>query len=113
MTVLAEQIALELVDRVAESTKISTTTSSKIITSTLKGFIYKNELHIRCIPVRALFNSKLIHGATVRGDIFAMRVSDQGLTIVPGTAQVQHVEINKDLLEQSARPRVVVTNDPR
>jgi hypothetical protein len=79
------------------------------LTGLLKGFIYKDELYIRCIPVKALFNSNLIHGATVRGDIFAMRVSDQGLTIVPGKAQVQHVILAKDLVQAS----MVLVDDPR
>jgi hypothetical protein len=69
-----------------------TTPTTDIKTKKLTGFIYKGELFIRVIPVKALFNSNLIHGATVRGDIFAMRVSDQALTIVPGKADVVHVE---------------------
>lgn len=60
----------------------------------MKAFWYKEVLHIRVIPAKSLFNSTLIHEVVNRGDIFAMRVSDQQLTIVPGTAQVTHVEVS-------------------
>ncbi len=58
----------------------------------MKSFLYNNELYIRCIPSKALFRSSMIHEVVNRGDIFALRVRDQMLTIIPGTAQVEHSE---------------------
>lgn len=58
----------------------------------MKTFIYKDELYIRVIPAKRLFNSTTVHEVVNRGDIFAVRVSDSTLTIIPGTAQVTHYE---------------------
>ncbi len=58
----------------------------------MKTFLYNNELYIRCIPSKALFRSSMVHEVVNRGDIFALRVRDQVLTIIPGTAQVEHSE---------------------
>ena len=57
---------------------------------TMKTFIYENEIYIRCIPAKSLFKSSLVHEVVNRGDIFAVRVSDQVLTIIPGKSQVEH-----------------------
>jgi hypothetical protein len=35
----------------------------------------------------------MVHEVVNRGDVFALRVKDQALTIVPGTAEVEHVEL--------------------
>jgi hypothetical protein len=59
-----------------------------------KSFIYNNDLYIRCIPAKSLFKSTMVHEVVNRGDVFALRVKDQVLTIVPGTATVEHVEIH-------------------
>lgn len=59
----------------------------------VKAFIYKDEVYIRAVPVKALFRSNMVHEVTVRGDVFAIRVNDQALTIVPGTAEVEHCEL--------------------
>ena len=56
----------------------------------MKTFTYNNELYIRCIPGKNLFKSTMVHEVVNRGDIFALRVRDQVLTIVPGTAEVVH-----------------------
>lgn len=56
----------------------------------LNTFIYNEELYIRCIPAKSLFKSSLVHEVVNRGDIFAVRVSDQVLTIIPGKSQVEH-----------------------
>ena len=56
----------------------------------MKTFTYKDELYIRCIPGKRLFQSTMIHSVVNRGDIFAVRVRDQVLTIIPGDAQVEH-----------------------
>lgn len=58
----------------------------------MKAFLYNGELYLRCIPGKQLFRSTLVHEVVNRGDIFAMRCSDQQLTIVPGTANVAHCE---------------------
>ena len=60
----------------------------------MKCFIYNNDLYIRCIPGKNLFKSTMVHEVVNRGDIFAVRVRDQMLTIVSGTAEVEHTEIN-------------------
>lgn len=56
----------------------------------MKTFTYKDELYIRCIPSKALFKSTMVHDVVNRGDIFALRVSDQVMTIIPGKAEVVH-----------------------
>ena len=58
----------------------------------MKTFIYENQIYIRCIPAKSLFHSSLVHEVVNRGDIFAVRVSDKVLTIVPGRSQVDHTE---------------------
>lgn len=64
------------------------------VTKVLKTFYYKNQLYIRLIPAKPLFNSTLVHEVVNRGDVFAMRVSDQQFTIVPGKAAVTHSAID-------------------
>jgi hypothetical protein len=61
--------------------------------TTLKAFIYNTDLYIRTIPAKTLFKSTMVHEVVNRGDVFAVRVKDQVLTIVPGTAEVEHVEL--------------------
>ena len=56
----------------------------------MKTFTYNNELYIRCIPGKNLFKSTMVHDVVNRGDIFALRVSDQVMTIIPGAAAVVH-----------------------
>ena len=58
----------------------------------LKCFYYKDELYIRTVPVKRLFQSTMVHEVVNRGDVFAVRVKDSALTIVPGVALVEHVE---------------------
>lgn len=67
----------------------------------MKAFICAGELYIRCIPGKHLFRSTMVHEVVNRGDIFALRVSDQTLTIIPGTSVVEHLELNI-----SKRPKV-------
>jgi hypothetical protein len=59
----------------------------------MKAFYYNNELYIRCIPGKNLFKSTMVHEVVNRGDIFAIRVKDQLLTIISGQAEVEHIEI--------------------
>ena len=60
----------------------------------MKAFSYDGELYIRAVPSKKLFNSTMVHEVVNRGDIFALRVSDQQLTIVPGKAEVVHTTIS-------------------
>ena len=71
-------------------------TTTLQITKTLTSFYYKGELYIRTVPGKSLFNSTMVHQVVNRGDVFAMRVRDQSLTIVPGKADVIHVDVNVD-----------------
>jgi hypothetical protein len=71
----------------------------------MKAFIYKDELYVRCIPGKRLFQSTMVHEVVNRGDIFAVRASDSALTIIPGTAGVTHFDMNllcAETLEHSA-----------
>lgn len=65
--------------------------------STLKTFFYNDELYIRLIPGKRMFQSTMVHEVVNRGDIFAMRVSDQQFTVIPGTAEVIHTQHNLTL----------------
>lgn len=60
--------------------------------STLKTFYYNDELYIRLVPSKRMFQSTMIHEVVNRGDVFAMRVKDQQFTVIPGTAEVLHSE---------------------
>ena len=70
------------------------TSQNLSVTKTLNTFYYKGELYIRTIPGKSLFKSSMVHQVVNRGDVFAMRVSDQTLTIIPGKAQVTHSRID-------------------
>lgn len=59
----------------------------------IRAFYYKDTLYIRLVPSKAMFNSTLVHQVVNRGDVFAMRVSDQQFTVTPGKADVTHTEI--------------------
>ena len=65
----------------------------------MKAFYYNNDLYIRVIPGKNLFKSTMIHEVVNRGDIFAVRVHDSLLTIIPGTAQVEHLAEEHCLVE--------------
>lgn len=60
----------------------------------LKAFYWNNVLYVRLVPGKSLFRSSMVHEVVNRGDVFAMRVSDQLLTIVPGKAQVTQVDLD-------------------
>lgn len=60
----------------------------------MKAFLYNNEYYIRVVPAKPLFKSTMVHEVVNRGDIFAVRISDSQLTIVPGNAEVVHCEIH-------------------
>lgn len=69
----------------------------------MKSFTYNDELYIRVIPGKALFRSNLIHSVVNRGDIFAVRVSDSILTIIPGVASVEHSEMHAVPVSKNAQ----------
>ena len=56
----------------------------------MNGFIYNGDLYIRTVPGKNLFKSSMIHEVVNRGDIFAVRVRDSLLTIIPGKSEVVH-----------------------
>lgn len=60
----------------------------------MKAFIYNNKTYIRAIPSKSLFRSSMVHEVVNRGDIFALEVESQILTIIPGTAKVAHVDLH-------------------
>jgi hypothetical protein len=60
----------------------------------LLSFYYKDQLYIRAIPSKRLFNSTLVHEVVNRGDVFALHVESQQLTIIPGKAEVTHTKID-------------------
>lgn len=60
----------------------------------MKAFIFEGETYLRCVPVKSLFNSTLVHDVVNRGDIFALRLSDQRLTVIKGTSVVTHLELD-------------------
>lgn len=62
--------------------------------STLKAFTLNGEYYIRVVPSKSLFRSNLVHQVVNRGDVFAIRVRDSLLTIIPGTAEVSHYEVD-------------------
>jgi tyrosine-protein phosphatase YwqE len=59
----------------------------------MKAFYYKNDLYIRVIPGKKLFQSTMVHEVVNRGDIFAVRASDSLLTIIPGNTVVEQIEM--------------------
>ena len=57
----------------------------------MKAFLYKDELFIKVIPGKNLFKSTMVHEVINRGDIFAVRLSDNLLTILDGNIEVEHL----------------------
>jgi hypothetical protein len=62
--------------------------------TTLKAFELDGVLYLRVIPGKKLFQSTMVHEVVNRGDIFAVRLEDSVLTIVPGKSQVTHYELS-------------------
>ena len=58
----------------------------------MKVFLFEDNYYIRTVPGKNLFKATMVHEVVNRGDIFAVRVKDGLLTIIPGTAQVVHFE---------------------
>jgi hypothetical protein len=76
----------------------------------MKTFTYQSKLYIRVIPTKRLFNSTTIHEVVNRGDIFAVRVEDSVLTIIPGTALVEHSQ--HELAPASASIKGKISDEP-
>lgn len=76
------------------------------MTTTLNTFTYAGQLYVRIVPSKQMFRSTMVHEVVNRGDVFAMRVSDQQFTVIPGTAQVTHHKhtITPILQEQLSLP---------
>lgn len=68
----------------------------------MKAFKVAGELYIRCIPGKNLFHSTMVHEVVNRGDVFALRVSDQSLTILSGKLDVEHIEVEAMQISSSA-----------
>lgn len=65
-------------------------------------FIYKDQEYLRVIPSKNLFRSTMVHEVVNRRDIFAVRVSDSVLTIIPGNAQVQFLTLDEPTIVEKA-----------
>jgi hypothetical protein len=63
----------------------------------MKAFAYNGAIYVRLVPSKPLFRSTMVHEVVNRGDVFAMRLTDQMLTVVPGTADVVHFELPVDV----------------
>lgn len=62
--------------------------------TTLKVFDLDGTLYLRVVPGKKLFQSTMVHEVVNRGDIFAVRLEDSVLTIIPGKSQVTHHELS-------------------
>lgn len=84
------------------------------VTKSLTSFYHNGELYIRCIPGKALFNSTLVHEVVNRGDVFAVRVSDQKLTIISGKSLVEHtkVDVTKELTPHTVARQIDLFSEP-
>jgi len=80
------------------NTDNTATSEEKYIMAILTTFTYNGDQHIRAVPGKQLFRSTMVHEVVNRGDIFAIRIRDQMLTIVPGNAEVVHTKHDIGLL---------------
>ena len=63
----------------------STTPSSSVPLAKQKFVVVNGSLHMIVKPVKALCRSTLIHDVVTRGDVFAVNMDDQSLTIITAT----------------------------
>jgi len=61
--------------------------------SGIKVFLFEDKIYLRVVPGKKLFNSTMIHEVVNRGDIFAVDMETQRLTIIPGTAVVSFADM--------------------
>lgn len=71
----------------------------------MKAFIYDNEDYLRVIPAKPLLRSTMVYEVVTRGDVFALHLPSQQLTIIPGTAEVTHFEVTaqRDMAHKAKR----------
>lgn len=67
---------------------------------TYRFFMYEDQLYTWAVPVKMLFRSTMVHDVVTRGDIFAVRISDRALTVIPGGRTIYPVELELDVPEQ-------------
>lgn len=60
----------------------------------LAAFIYNDRIYVRAIPGKKLFNSTMVHQVVNRMDVFALDLFSQEFTIIPGKANVEHIELD-------------------
>lgn len=60
----------------------------------MKAFIYQGKLYLRAIPGKSLFRSTMVHEVVNRGDIFALCLENQQLTVIPGGTVAEHIDIS-------------------
>ena len=66
---------------------------------------WEGRLYIRAVPAKSLFRSNLIHEVITRGDVFAVSVEDNKLTIIPGTAQVEQFDCDANFVARVPKVR--------
>lgn len=66
----------------------------------MRAFIYEGDIYLRVIPVKRMFQSTMVHDVVTRGDVFAVRMKDSSFTVVPGTANVTHIDIEFTVAEK-------------
>lgn len=76
----------------------------------MKAFICSGDLYLRVIPSKYLFRSTMVHDVVNRGNIFALRLKDQMLTIIPGGTVVEHIDIE---VKVPALPLSTLTQEPQ
>ena len=69
----------------------------------MKAFKYLGAIYVRVIPAKHLFHSTMVHEVVNRGDVFAFRVADSKLTIVPGDAAIEQLG-DVELVQQTPLP---------
>ena len=84
------------------SSPVSDTTFKNTIgDEEMKAFKLGNDIYLRVIPAKYLFNSTMIHEVINRGDLFALRVRDSTLCIIRGEEKVEHVDHDVELIQQT------------
>lgn len=66
----------------------------------MKAFIYEGDIYLRVIPVKRMFQSTMVHDVVTRGDVFAVRMKDSSFTVIPGSANVIHLDIEFTVAEK-------------
>lgn len=77
-------------------------------------FVYNNNIYFLCKPVKALFKSDMVHNVITRGDVFAVNMLTNELTVIPGTAIVEPVEYDYNYKTRTLSfnlPKSVTTPD--